>query len=132
MVAWTGDSSKCSECVACSVEGRSSMDILISWITYCDRRGNYTNWMRFKGAVKTKTGSSKKTIANEISTLLRSHGLHRDGPSVLDKIARLNASFIQAKGWERQTGQGLLNNVRENFDSQSQAQRDEALAQTER
>ncbi|KAG9399971.1 hypothetical protein AC1031_010891 [Aphanomyces cochlioides] len=68
--------------------------------------------MRFKGAVKTKTGSSKKTIANEISVLLRSHGLYRDGSSVLDKIARLNASFVQAKDWERQTGQGHLENVR--------------------
>ncbi|KAG9406134.1 hypothetical protein AC1031_004049 [Aphanomyces cochlioides] len=84
-----------------------SADVLIAWITQRDRNGNYSNWMRYKGATKTKTGVNKRIIADEISMLLRQHGFHRHGVAVIDKISRIVALFNRAKDWERNTGHGL-------------------------
>ncbi|KAG9404437.1 hypothetical protein AC1031_004644, partial [Aphanomyces cochlioides] len=115
VVAWDGDNCKCSECTSVSIDGRSSVDILIGWITHRNRAGEFFNWMRYKGATKTKTGANKRTIANEISTLLRKHGLQRDGAAVIDKIARIVASFNRAKDWERNTGRSLLASTSDSF-----------------
>ncbi|KAH9080733.1 hypothetical protein Ae201684P_012873 [Aphanomyces euteiches] len=74
--------------------------------------------MRYKGATKTKTGANKRTVANEISVLLRRHGLLREGAAIIDKIARIVSSFNRAKDWERNTGRGLLQTAAESFEGQ--------------
>ena len=87
---WTADSCKCAECTASSPRGRSSVDLLLAWITAIDAvSGRHCNWDRYKGATKTKTGVSKRTLANEISTILARHGLLRDVPGISWKITDL-------------------------------------------
>ena len=107
MVSWEADLCTCETCATDTQAGCSSIDLLLQWLTRQDKNGAYANWQRYKGASKTKTGVSKKTVGTEISAYLCSHGLDREPAAVLDKINRLVSAFNKAKDWENQTGAGL-------------------------
>ncbi|KAG9417111.1 hypothetical protein AC1031_001500 [Aphanomyces cochlioides] len=108
------------------------MAVLLAWITYRNSKGEYTNWLRYKGAVKTKTGVPKKTVGKEISSLLARYGFLRDVGAVLDKVQRIHASFIKANDWEHQTGQELRENARDYCTDKTSAESIEIMVQSEK
>ena len=114
MVNSDADVCQCEECTQHCRKGRTSLDILVSLITYQDARtGAFTNCERYKGATMTKTGVSKKTVASELSAVFVRHGLHRETTGILWKISDLHGSFFKARDWLNATGQGVIENLRE-------------------
>ncbi|KAG9398970.1 hypothetical protein AC1031_012347 [Aphanomyces cochlioides] len=117
---WDTDKCKCDECLMANSNGRSSLDLLVSWITACDAHtGEYTNWTDFKGGSKSKRARSKTTITAEIATMMLRHGVCRDANAIKAKIASLNSKFQKAEDWKNSTGAGLrdiaVSNINENL-----------------
>lgn len=91
-----------------NADGRSSLDLLIAWITTVDdKTGEYMNWTDFKGGTKSKKARSKTTITGEIAAMMLLHGVCRDANAIKAKIATLNSKFHKAEDWKNATGAGI-------------------------
>ncbi|KAG9417072.1 hypothetical protein AC1031_001460 [Aphanomyces cochlioides] len=81
--------------------GKSSMDILVSWLT---TEGNYARW---KGGDK-HSGSTKTTLAGQINLMMKKSGIHnRMAKDIIQKISTIESSYKEAKEWKENTGQGI-------------------------
>ncbi|KAH9123628.1 hypothetical protein LEN26_009114 [Aphanomyces euteiches] len=104
---WDTDKCRCHECLVASIHGRSSLDLLVAWITAVDAvTGEFQNWTDFKGGTKTKKARSKTAITGEIATMMLQHGVSRDANAIKAKIASLTSKFQKAEDWKNSTGAG--------------------------
>jgi hypothetical protein len=86
--------------------GKSSMELLIEWLSYTTSEG-YANLIRWRGGSKKKDGKNKLTIAGMIVQMLQDeHGLHRTAKSVKGKIEEFHAKANKVSDFDRQTGEG--------------------------
>lgn len=78
------------------------MSLLMDWLT---TEGNYN---RYRGG-DPKNGSTKSTLAGEISRQITDAGISTPRPAsvVMWKITDIEASYKQATDWLAQTGQGV-------------------------
>ena len=87
--------------------GRSSIEVLLSWLAVTTPAGNI-NFVRWKGGLRTKDGVNKKTVAKEISDLLMTrHRLVRNVASIMAKLSELQTTFNAARDFLNHTGSGV-------------------------
>ncbi|KAG9398320.1 hypothetical protein AC1031_014660 [Aphanomyces cochlioides] len=81
--------------------GKSSMDVLISWIS------NESNYVRWRGGDK-HSGATKASLANEIVRLMIKNGINnRNAKDIIAKISSIESSYREAREWREHTGQGI-------------------------
>ncbi|KAG9406046.1 hypothetical protein AC1031_003967 [Aphanomyces cochlioides] len=92
MVYWTSDGNG---------SGKSSMDVLLEWLT---TPGNYTRW---KGGDKS-SGETKTALAKQIKLIMATSGIvHRETKDITQKINNMESAYRKAIDWRDQTGQGI-------------------------
>ena len=87
------------------------MDVLLGWLT---TSGNYVRW---RGG--SSSGDTKEVLCKEILKDLRAAGIHhRTTDHVRSKIKDLQQGYTRARDWLACTGQGILDNAKEDEDVQ--------------
>jgi len=113
VVFW--DKDVCAE-AACMC-GKSSIELLLEWLSYTDINGCYINFIRWKGGIKTKDAEKKATVAMSFVTSLQNvHGLHRAVDAVLAKMQELTTTFNAANDFLSHTGSGIIDALEERYD----------------
>lgn len=98
-----------------SIDGKSSLDVLLAWVT---KHGNYDRW---RGGAKQDT--TKEAMCQEIVGLLHSHRLvHRHTRDVCSKPNDLERSFREAVDWRSRTEEGILRERGEDGESDVRSQ----------
>jgi hypothetical protein len=91
-------------------ETQTSFDLLLSWL---EEEGNYR---KYKG--EDGSGVTKAVLYGQIVTLLKREGIYsKSALDVANKINSLEKGFKDASDWIANTGQGVLENSREDFDT---------------
>ncbi|KAG9415328.1 hypothetical protein AC1031_008766 [Aphanomyces cochlioides] len=81
--------------------GKSSMDVLIEWLS------NETNYSRWKGSDR-HSGTKKSVLASEIKRTMMENGLlHRKAKDIMQKVSVLEQQYRSARDWLNNTGQGI-------------------------
>ena len=104
-IQWHRDCCKCSKCLEANADGRSSIEILIAWLTYLNPvTQEFENFLAWKGGKKSKSGKSKQTVCSEVYQILLKHNLHRDARSVKNKAIKLLSNYASYKDFMENTG----------------------------
>ena len=96
---------------------QTSFDILLSWL------GEDSNYRKYKGEdgfYKGEDGSgvTKSVLHGQIVTLLKREGIYSKTPlDVANKINNLEKGFKEASDWIANTGQGVLENSKDDFET---------------
>ncbi|OQR90320.1 hypothetical protein ACHHYP_05624 [Achlya hypogyna] len=102
---------------------KSSIEVLLDWISVVDGEGRFINYARWKGGIKTKDAETKSTVASSISTMLKNdHDLVRNQDAVLANLTELSTSHNAARDFLEHTGSGVL----ERLDAQYEDKTDPA------
>lgn len=108
------DKDKCSK--ATCMCGKSSVEVLLDWLSSMDSDGRYYNYIRWKGGVKTKDAEKKSSVASSVVSVLKNeHNLYRNSEAVLSKMAEFISSYHAANDFLGHTGSGVLDSLDEQY-----------------
>jgi hypothetical protein len=89
--------------------GPSSINVILDWIT------SGTNYARWKGHTG---GTTKQTLCGEIVKRMKAVGIHHHNAlDIRAKISALQTSYNKAQDWDKNTGEGIRAEGRENAET---------------
>ncbi|KAF0735701.1 hypothetical protein Ae201684_007713 [Aphanomyces euteiches] len=97
---WHRDVCTCEDCKAINLNGRSSIEVLLAWLTYEDPMTG-----RF----------SKLVVCTECAEVLKQHGFNREAGAVKNKLIELTQKSSSYCDFMSSTGEGVMNELNERF-----------------
>ncbi|KAG9398677.1 hypothetical protein AC1031_014460 [Aphanomyces cochlioides] len=86
-------------------DGKTSMDIVLEWLT---AEGNYNRW---RDGDKN-SGDTKTALATKINNIMIANGISNRKPKdIVTKISTIESDYRAARDWQENTGQGIDSEV---------------------